>query len=490
MSRRTLATGIAAAVAAGSLALTTPAASGDEPAPLPSSPLSLQGPERMVTESWRGQVWTDFGLRLVAGDEPVAIWSTRPSYDDPITSVWRTSGGDVPLPADAMPTFSGLSSFAQVSVANRDGKVIRRFDAPACLNGYDVQRVHPSAPAESPYPHGCPWNPYTLGSVMGIQTGWSSPLLNEWSMSMRLKPGRYDVTGTILPAWVDFFGIAPEEATSTTRLVVRRAKDGRQARPERPAARSGPVARPAAHEPESRSAGTVVPATAPNLKSLPAFHIGLNRKGTQLRFGANVWNGGGGPLVVDGFRPADGHGHDHHMVAYQYFFDGEGNQTGYEQIGRFHWHGANHQHWHFEDFAGYRLLDSDMNLAVRSRKASFCLANTDAVDYTIPDADWQPGNTDLGSACGGRDALSLRQVLSNGSGDTYHQYRAGQAFGIKNLPDGVYYIEVVANPNGIIVESDETDNVSLRKVRIGTGRKGKRFVRVPRVGVIDEHSGW
>ena len=59
-------------------------------------------------------------------------------------------------------------------------------------------------------------------------------------------------------------------------------------------------------------------------------------------------------------------------------------------------------------------------------------------------------------------------MLSAGSGDTYVQYRAGQAFRIKNLPDGVYYIAVEANPMGNLVELDETNNDSLRKVRLAT----------------------
>ena len=110
-------------------------------------------------------------------------------------------------------------------------------------------------------------------------------------------------------------------------------------------------------------------------------------------------------------------------------------------------HHANHNHWHFEDFARYDLLDADKNYVARSRKQSFCLANTDAVDYTVPGADWQPENTDLATACGDQGALSIREVLAAGSGDTYAQYRAGQAFKIGDLPNGVYYIRVEGNPS-------------------------------------------
>ncbi len=43
----------------------------------------------------------------------------------------------------------------------------------------------------------------------------------------------------------------------------------------------------------------------------------------------------------------------------------------------------------------------------------------------------------------------MRQVLSAGSGDTYMQYRYGQAFPIKDLPNGVYYIAVAGRTRSL-----------------------------------------
>jgi len=185
---------------------------------------------------------------------------------------------------------------------------------------------------------------------------------------------------------------------------------------------------------------------------------------------------------VDGFR---NEAHPDHMDAYQYFYDTDGNETGHQEVGEMHWHAQNHNHWHFEDFARYRLLNADKTLAVRSTKQSFCLANTDAVDYTLPGSDWRPENTDLSTACGGEDALSVRQVLSAGSGDTYMQYRAGQAFRIGNLPNGVYWIAVEANPAANLAELDESNNDSLRRIRLlGSGKNRK--VAIAKVGIINE----
>ena len=480
--RSLLAVGLAATVTAAGLAATAPTAGADEPAPLPDSALAITAPDKVIAYAYRGRVYSDLGLRLVAGVAPVEIWSNRASYEDPITSVWRSGTGDVPLPANSMKDFSGLKKFTHLTITDvATGEVVKARYVPGCLNG-NSQRIHPDAPARSPYPWSCPWNPYTTGSVMGIQGGWSNSVFPEWTR-FRLPLGRYDVTAAISPEYVEVFGISEEDASATTRLVVKRESfEGRPARPT-----AGGVSLKPAPRPTRAAQGVMAVDGAPDLRSLPAFGIQLNRRGTAIRFAATVWNGGSGPLVVDGFRTADGD----HMDAYQYFFDGDGEQIGYQQVGEFHFHEANHQHWHFEDFARYRLLNEDMTLAVRSTKASFCLANTDAVDYTVPNADWKPENTDLGSACGDAGALSLREVLSNGSGDTYMQYRAGQAFRIGNLPDGDYYVSVEANPDDNtdgrnLVEGNYENNDSVRKITIGTNKSGERWVEAEQVGIIEE----
>ena len=101
---------------------------------------------------------------------------------------------------------------------------------------------------------------------------------------------------------------------------------------------------------------------------------------------------------------------------------------------------------------------------------------------------WNPENTDLATSCGDYGSLSIREVLASGWGDTYAQFRAGQSFDLRGLPNGTYYVAVMANPDGRLVESATDNNVSLRQVVIG-GRPGQRTVRVPQVGVIVEPTG-
>lgn len=312
---------------------------------------------------------------------------------------------------------------------------------------------------------------------------------HRWRGGFRAKAGEYQLTVWIAKAYADALGLSAEQRTATTQLTV--VSDGFDCSRGCRAPGATPRLKPNRHEPDPKggvdSLEDLPPGTpVPDLRSLPAFGIQLNKKGTQLRFAANVWNAGNSPLVVDGFRRK---GEDV-MDAYQYFLDENGEQVDYQPVGTMIWHDApSHNHWHFNDFATYELLMKDKSHAVRSGKESFCLANTDAVDLTVENAAWEAWEEDLGSVCGGYDIRSIREVLSSGWGDTYTQIRAGQSFPIKNLPNGVYWIRVLANPDNTLIESDTDNNESLRRIRLYTDKHGVRQVRVAKVGVIDEEQG-
>ncbi len=459
-------------------------AHADQPARLAAddaAPFSLWAPKKVTSYEYRHKTWTDFGLRMVAETGPLEIWSHRPSYDEGIQSTWRSADGDVALPVNAMKDFSGISDFMTVTVTPRKGGDPMALTRKACLNGY-AQRVRPDAPATSPYPNGCWFNAFSLGSVQGIQQGWASPVLDQ-NKALKIDAGTYDVVATISPKYAKVFGLTPDEASTSTVLTVTQqvVEDGGGQGPKPVPGPVDRLARPVSAPPS----GDVEPPEGgpePDLRSLPAWGISLSRNGTQLRFSATVWNAGTSPLVVDGFRRA---GKDE-MDAYQYFFDADGTQTGYQPVGHMHWDPKpSHQHWHFEDFARYTLLDKDQQQIAVSHKEAFCLANTDAVDLTVPEAAWQPENTDLATSCGDYSALSIREVLAAGWGDTYTQYRAGQSIPVGDLPNGTYYLAVIANPEHHLVEESTDNNVALRKIHLGRSH-GVRTVTVPQVGIIKE----
>jgi hypothetical protein len=190
-----------------------------------------------------------------------------------------------------------------------------------------------------------------------------------------------------------------------------------------------------------------------------------------------VWIGGNAPLDVEGFR-SDG---SPVMPAYQYFWH-NGRVVGRARVGTMGFSGYNH--WHFQQFANYRLLNAGRSLALRSHKEGFCIAPTDPVNLVLPHAAWQPEYTGLSGACGSPTALWVQEYLPLGWGDTYFQTVPGQAFDISNLPDGRYYIEIIANPEGVLHEADTRNDISLREVILG-GTPGHRTVRVPAVHGID-----
>ncbi|MDQ4055518.1 MAG: lysyl oxidase family protein [Actinomycetota bacterium] len=471
------------------LAVTTPGEAMPAPAAaaLATEPAAkLWAPVKVVGYLYgsRERTRVPIDARLIAGAAPLELWSNRTSYAEPITTVWRTPDGDVALPPGSMSTFNALDDFVNISVKNlTTGKQLKTRHQDVCLNSRG-DRVRPDAPARSPYPKYCFANPYSLGSVQGIQAGWSTSLLGGdegRGGGVRLEKGIYDVKVTIAPAYARILKIPAADATRTVRVRVKRDDGGHDHGGGVPIEPSHRLAQPAANPPTGPEL-LAVEGPRPNLRSLPAWGITMAENGNFLRFAATVWNAGDSPLVVDGFRVEA----QDLMDAYQYFFDGDGNQTGYQKIGSFEYDDkASHQHWHFRDFARYTLLRADKTTAAVSKKESFCLANTDSIDQTVPNADWNPENTDLSTDCGEPGSMSLREVLSAGWGDTYAQFRAGQSFNLKGLPNGTYYIATIANPRNRLVESSTADNTSLRKIYV-SGTDGNRKVRVPKIGLIEE----
>lgn len=447
----------------------TPAAAAERP------PLKLIAASDTITlESYNGKVYLDLGTHLVAGDTPFEVWVKRQSYWDPIVASQNANGVQKPLPDGLFSNFSGFTDFINIQLRNGKGDLVLDRNQSFCPNSWDTARARPDAPDRSPYADSCPSNPFTRGSVWGIQTGWSVPTFSYYSNRIALPNGTYTATVQIDERYRDMFGISTEDGMA--RFTVKVVKGSGYYNLAGKTAPQSP--RPAAQRPTG-AADVPADAPKPDLRALPSWDIQVNR-GHYLSFAANVWNGGPSPLVVDGFRRSD----QNIMDAYQYFYDEAGNQVGYAPAGTMAWDSRDgHHHWHFKNFARYQLLDSTRQAIVRSKKESFCLAATDAVDYTVPGADWQPSNTDLHTACGSEGSLSVREVLASGSGDTYYQYVAGQSFDINNLPNGKYFIEIMANPNGVLHEADTTNNISYREIYLG-GTPDKRTVTVKAKGMI------
>ena len=193
-----------------------------------------------------------------------------------------------------------------------------------------------------------------------------------------------------------------------------------------------------------------------------------------LAFNATEWNAGPGTMVVEGFRS----GGEETMEAFQYFLVDE-EPVGRAPVGELEYHrGGGHNHWHFEEFTRYSLLDASSNEILRSGKQSWCLVNTDALDLSLPNAKLFGFEGDIATSCGFPGALWVREVLDVGWGDTYSQSVRGQAFDITGLPNGRYYVRVHVNPTGTLFEATAGNNVEDRLIRL-RGRPGHRRVIVP-----------
>jgi hypothetical protein len=522
----------------------------------------LASTDSMTVERWAEEpgVYLDLATYVTVDDVPLEIKVTRKSYKDPVIAeqIIRKNGKATAkrLPPGMVKDFAGLPGFLEVSFRNAAGQEVAKDKGTFCPNNASG-RIRPDAPAISHFPQGCSTNPFTLGSVWGVEKGWATNASSiDYEKPVDLPVGEYTAKVSVGKMYRDLFAIPNDQPTIkvtvvpgsdegggsgggggggvglTTRTSAHQegghgahgtdtAHAGHGAQqsaplmshhygprgadmPTRPAFPYALVARGQAHHlgdgpghtdgsrvanplksaaqrPTGR-AGVPANVPKPDLRSLPAWDIAVTdgEDGDvpgkdYLAFSANVWNAGPAPLVVDGFRQR---GKDL-MDAYQYFYDANGKQVGYTPTGTMEWDPrVGHEHWHFTDFASYRLLSADKTKEVRSGKEAFCLANTDAIDYTVKNANWHPYNTDLSTACGEKNSLSVREVLDVGSGDTYTQYRPGQSFDITGLPNGTYYIQVIANPEKRLKETNLNNNVALRKVILG-GTEGARTVTVP-----------
>ncbi len=411
-------------------------------------------------------------------------------YLSPITaSQWADGAKVQDLDPSLVDGWLGLAGFLHVQIKHPAGIVIEDRDMTWCPGGYGMQRVDDSGPDIQRLPQfGCYTMPFTLGTVWGIDQGWAAPVSDRYGSAEPVyisgPDGVYHVTYSFPRPVARAFGIPREDRWAKVTVHVETTKKGRTA---------GRVAAASADDaaPRVPTDLTPDPSTVPDLIPLPAFGMGIYHRrsgGDFLAFGANIWNSGPSPMVVEGFRQKD----SNVMNAYQYFYDGD-TPVGRAPVGTFEFDDRRgHHHWHMEQFARYSLLNADQTEILLSTKQSFCLAPTDPIDLRLPTAEWSPswfGGDGLSTACGDSGAIWIREVLPVGWGDTYFQFVAGQSFDITHLPNGRYYVQVQANPTGSMIETTQDNNTSVRRV-ILKGTPGHRRVIVPAYMGIDSEVCW
>jgi hypothetical protein len=429
------------------------------------------------------QVFVNPGVWVASLGAPLQLDVGRANYTHPVTITQVISQPGLPpqtraLPASVLDGWNGLKNFISLTIKNKAGRVVATTKMTLCPDSYDTERARPDSPPTSPYPQQCgASDPFQLGTVWGIQQGWAVSGA-QFGRTYKLALGTYHVTESIAPAYTQLFGISPANATATVVMNVVKASGGGFAPvggTRRPAAALAklPAVPVLANPPQS---------ALPDLVPLPAWRIRASKAAGRdlISFAATVWVGGNGQLDVQGFRSNS----SPVMPAYQYFWQ-DGQVIGRARAGTMGFDSKQgHDHWHFEQFAAYRLLGSNGKLVLRSQKTGFCIAPTDAVDLLLPSATWQPSFIGFSGQCGSPSALWVRESMPVGWGDTYLQSVAGQAFDITNLRNGTYYIQVIANPQHVLHETTTANDVTVRKVII-SGTKGHRHVTVPAWNGID-----
>ena len=443
-------------------------------APPPSLRLYAAKGEVEVVRWGRRGFPLDVGVWVAAAGGAFELRVSRPDYATPVGVVQTDAATGAVLrrlPADVLEGWNGLAGFLHVSVRDEAGKLVARGPYTFCPNAYERARLDDSGPLRPRYPAWCGGNPFTLGTVWGIDAGWAVNPLAYVTVGGRVPDGRYSVRVWIDPRYRELLQIADEDAEVRVEVALTSGQ------------RTEPVPVPAAGRPALRvpTVSTPSPATLPDLVALPAWGISTySRRGRDyLSFASTEWNRGPAPLLVEGFRERD----QDVMQAYQYFTSG-GAVVGRAPVGTLEFHrGGGHDHWHFAQFTEYSLLDArEMEVQV-SGKRSWCLAPTDAIDLTLPNAEWAV-ETGLWTACGGPSAIWIREVLQVGWGDTYYQGVRGQAFDITDLRNGRYFIRLEVNPTGALHEVTDQNDVALREIRL-EGRPGNRRVIVPPWNGID-----
>lgn len=489
------------AAATGATAVPGPVEANAEPT-VPG--ISLIPAQRDITiPQSGGSVIMDPGIWVGISGSAFQFDVGRELYGKPltITQIISPSQGAPerrPLPASILDGWNGLRNFIKLTVQDSQGNIIKTDNITMCPNSYDPEPVSPDTTGTDPYPLWClAVDPFKLSDVWGIPAGWAVDPTETVSYSMPLAAGTYSVTETIAPEYVDMFHISPQGVSATVAVtVVNGQENSAQVLNHRAAPASAPDGgtsgfRTASDPATPRTSASLAqvadmsnpPASAlPDLRPLPAWLVQTTNISGQdlLQFGATVWVGGNGPLDVGGYRvngsPV--------MPAYQYFWK-NGHVIGRVGVGTIGFDSQpGHNHWHFEQFAEYQLLSATQTVVVRSQKVGFCIAPTDDIDLALPHASWLPVGVGLSGQCGSPTALSVQEMMPVGWGDTYVQTISGQAFDISSIPNGTYYIEIVANPMHVLRETNMGNDTSLRKV-ILTGTSGHRHVTVPPWNGID-----
>ena len=173
-----------------------------------------------------------------------------------------------------------------------------------------------------------------------------------------------------------------------------------------------------------------------------------------LRFASATANLGAGVLHMIPERSPD----DGRIPTWQRVWT-DSHQFLDHRTGSFTFH-EDHDHFHLDGFEQYRLLTLDGAVVATGEKISFCLI--DALPATS-DAQTRGRGIFLDAVC---EQAGEQQALNPGWADYYGAGLPDQWIDITGVAPGDYLVEIVADPDNVLLESDETNNRATFPVTI------------------------
>jgi hypothetical protein len=229
--------------------------------------------------------------------------------------------------------------------------------------------------------------------------------------------------------------------------------------------------------------GPLVPRTDPLLPDLAmgpitSVAVGTTELGEQrLRFDATIVNIGAGPFVLRAERPWFG---DDHWTVEQWVEERSGGYSKAVTTADLIYGGDGHNHWHVKQVEVHQIETLDGQVLGRLVKQGFCFFDTDAYRAELPGAperaQWSS------SGCNSPLGTRVRMGLSVGWGDKYPWHIIDERIDVTNLPDGVYRIRQIADPNHEFEESNEDNNETWVDVRLTTTADGLRQTEIVQAG--------
>jgi hypothetical protein len=117
-----------------------------------------------------------------------------------------------------------------------------------------------------------------------------------------------------------------------------------------------------------------------------------------------------------------------------------------------------HQHWHFEQFCEYNLLDVSNNIVATGHKVGFCLED---VHSWSPDA-----NPEKLFTCSYQGIQAGWADVYNGSTPALPNGLPCQYIDITGVPPGNYVLQMIVNPDNVLPESNTANNETRVPVTI------------------------